>query len=227
MIVSVHIPKTAGTTLQVDLRHVFGGRLLYDYDDWVEVEMTPETIRHNEHRRAEVLANAKAIAEQYDAVHGHFVANKYLGIFPVTALFTIVRDPYQHAVSTFEFASRIPDSTHPGFLSFKEQRMTLLDFIEAFPNHQSRYFGGLSPDDFTLIGLTERYEQSVALIEAICGIPMPRASVRQNVNPAKQSPAYEIDPDVRRAVNRFRQEDIELYRVACERFATLCSRYGV
>jgi hypothetical protein len=226
MIVSIHIPKTAGKSFQYDLTQVFGDRLLPDYDDWPE-STTPEATAHNERRRAAMLADAGMLTERYDVIHGHFLAGKYAGVFPVTALVTMVRDPYQHAVSTYEHAARSSDIPHPGFHDFKQQRMTLVDFIEAFPNHQSLYLGGTALEDLAMIGLTERYEQSVALFGAIFSRTMPRAIIRKNVNPAKEGIVYEITPDVRRAVERSRAEDIALYRKAGERLAKLCSTYRV
>ncbi len=226
MIVSVHIPKTAGRSFQHDLAQTFGERLLADYGDWPELT-TPEATAHNERRRAAMLAQAESIADRYDAIHGHFTTRKYANAFPVTALVTIVRDPYQHAVSSYEQAVRLVGVPHPGHRRFKETRMTLLDFIEAFPNHQSVYLGGTPLEELAMIGLTERYARSVALFEAMFGITMPRAKVRRNVNPAKYGAAYDIPPDVRRAVERYRVEDIALYHRARERFAKLCAAYGV
>ena len=179
MIVSIHIPKTAGTSFKSDLSRVFGDRLLHDYDDWPESTAPGASARH-ERNRAAVVAEAGAIAERYDAIHGHFLAGKYRGVFPVTALVTMVRDPYQHAVSTYEEAARRGDSPHPGFRRFKEEGMTLVDLIEAIPNHQSFYLGTTPLEDLAMIGLTERYEQSVALFGAIFGITMPRAVTRKN-----------------------------------------------
>jgi hypothetical protein len=84
MIVSIHIPKTAGTSLQDDLTQIFGDRLLRDYDDWPE-STTPEATANNERRRAAMLADAGLITERYDAIHGHFLAGKYAGVFPIGA----------------------------------------------------------------------------------------------------------------------------------------------
>jgi hypothetical protein len=85
----------------------------------------------------------------------------------------------------------------------------------------------MSVEDFAIVGVTERYQQTVALFEALFGIAMPRQSARQNVNPSKRGGEYEIAPEVRRAIERCRPEDIALYRHGCERFAKLCSAYGV
>lgn len=78
-----------------------------------------------------------------------------------------------------------------------------------------------------MIGVTERYEQFVALFEAMFGIPMPRTNAPQNVNPTKHRAQYDVAPEVRRAVERYRPDDIALYHHARERFAKLCSAYGV
>ena len=92
MIVSVHIPKTAGRSFQHDLAQTFGERLLADYGDWPEIT-TPEGAAHNERRRAAMLAEAESIAERYNAIHGHFTTRKYANAFPVTALVTIIVTP--------------------------------------------------------------------------------------------------------------------------------------
>jgi hypothetical protein len=226
MIVSVHIPKTAGMSLRADLAQVFGARLLADYADWPE-STTPESMAHNERNRAAMVADAGAIGERYDAIHGHFLARKYAGVFPVTALVTMVRDPYQHAISTYEHATRDSVSPHPDHRAFKEAQMTIVDLIDAFPNHQALYVRGVPLEDFAMIGVTEQYQRSVALFEALFGIPMPRTTVPHNANPTKHAAEYEVAPEVRRAVERSRAEDIALYRRACERFAKLCSTYGV
>jgi hypothetical protein len=226
MIISVHIPKTAGTSFREDLIDVFGARVLADYGDFPEIT-TPEGRAHDERRRAEMLASVEEYAEKFDAIHGHFTARKYLNVFPDSALVTLVRDPYQHAVSAYAHADRDEVGPHPGHLAFKEQQMTVLDLVEAFPNHQSLYFSGITVDEFAMIGLTERYEQSVALFETIFGIAMPHVSTRRNANPNRQLAEYEISADLRRTVQRHRAEDIELYRRARERFDALCAAYGI
>jgi hypothetical protein len=226
VIISVHIPKTAGTSFLKDLSEVLGPRLLDDYGDWPETA-TAEGRAHRDQRRAEVLACADRYVQQYDAIHGHFTARKYVDVFAEPALVTFVRDPYQHAISTHEHATRLAHSPHPDHRTVKEQNMTVVNLVEAFPNHQALYLDGIPIDEFAMVGLAERYEQSVALFEAIFGITMPRVSARRNANPAKQTDEYAIPPEVRQAVDRHRAEDVDLYRRASERFDALCAAYGI
>jgi hypothetical protein len=226
MIVSVHIPKTGGRSFQHDLAVAFGPRLLADYGDLVELD-TPEAHLHNARRRAEAAAAAADTAARYDVIHGHFTARKYADVFPDMTLVTIVRDPYQHAMSSYEHALRSAQMTHPDIRRFHERRMSAVELIETYPDHQNRYLDGVPLDAFALVGLTEQYAKTVALFEAIAGTAMPRARLRRNVNPRKAADAYDVPPDVRRAVDRLRARDVEMYRLARERFAALCLRYGV
>ena len=174
-----------------------------------------------------MAANAAEIADRYDVIHGHFTASKYADVFPDTTLVTIMRDPYQHAMSSYEHALRSAQMTHPDIRRFHQQRMSAVDLIETYPDHQNRYLDGVPLEAFAFVGLTERYAKTVALFEAIVGTSMPRTRLRRNVNPRKAAAAYNVPPDVRRAVDRLRAGDVETYRRARERFAALCARYGV
>jgi hypothetical protein len=225
MIVSVHIPKTAGSSFRADLLDVYGPRLLLDYGDWPEVS-TPEADARHAASRAHVLARVASGPEDYAAIHGHFLVSKYLDVFPVTALVAMVRDPYQHAVSSYEHALRQGPSEHPGLQRFQRDGMTLTESIAVVPNHQSLFLRGVPIEEYAVIGVTEWYERSVALFSTMFGVTMRRTPARHNVNPAKAEGPYPISAEVRAAVDRHRAEDLALYRRARERFAALCARYG-
>lgn len=226
MIVSVHIPKTAGTSLRADLLEAYGPKLLFDYGDWPEIS-TPEADARHAESRAQMLARVTNGLEDHAIIHGHFLVTKYLGVFPVTALVAMVRDPYQHAVSSYEHALRQAPSEHPGLQRFQRERMTLTESVAAVPNHQSLFLRGVPIESYAMIGVTECYERSTALFSAMFGVAMPRTPLRRNVNPARAEGPYPISAEVRRAVDRHRAEDLALYRRANERFASLCARYGV
>jgi hypothetical protein len=228
MLLSIHIPKTAGTSFHHYLRKVFTNRLMTDYGDWVEIK-TEEGIRHNERRQAEILSRTEHIRQHFDAIHGHYLAGKYIAVFANAQVVAFIRDPYQHAISTYEHASRsdLKNDAHPGIRLFRENRMTAVDFIEAFPNHQSLYLSDMPLDDFAMIGLTESYDRSLALFRAIFGVAALPDPGRKNVNPSRKGAVYEITDDVRRAVDKHRAEDLALYRRARERFEVLARRHDL
>ena len=133
------------------------------------------------------------------------------------------RDPFQQAVSHYEFLRRIPHVDHPVVRDFHAAGMTLQDFVawEATRNPQRQLIGGFSPEDFAMVGLTEEFERSIALFNAMFGRNL--ANVSENTNPSRGESGYAIDAELRKLIARHREEDIDLYRRAQARFARLTS----
>lgn len=226
MILSVHIPKTAGRSFQVYLQDVFGPRLMNDYGDWVEIK-TKEGVDHDERRRLDMLSRIVRIRTDFDAIHGHYLPSKYANDVADPRILAFVRDPYQHAISSYHHAVRHEAGTHAAQHLFNDKRMTLVDLIEAFPNHQASYLSGLAVEDLAMVGITEAYERSVALFQVVFGIETRPGVEWQNVNPMQRGKAYKVTDDVRRAVDRYRAEDVALYNRARERFETLARRHDL
>ncbi len=226
MLLSVHVPKTAGTSFFKTLQDVYGPRVLWHNNDWVEIA-TPQADERRRRHAAELIGDPELFADRFDAIHGHFSARKYAGLFPDARLVSFVRDPYQHVVSCYEFAVRSESLPHPGHHAFKARQMSIFELIEMYPDHQSMYLDGVPLDEFALIGLHERYRESLVLFERIFGKTIPDHDRYENANPRRGGAAYEISVDVRRAVERYRAGDIELYRRAVERFERLRTAYAV
>lgn len=220
VLLSVHVPKTGGTSFFKNLQDVYHSRVLWHKNDWVEVT-TPEAVERRQRHRAELIGDPELFARRFDAVHGHFAAGKYRGQFPGARLVTFLRDPFQHAVSCYEFAVRSDSLRHPGHDTFKAQHLSIVELIEMYPDHQSMYLDGVPLEEFALIAISERYAESLAVFERIFGVTIPDHGTRTNVNPARLGGGYAISPDVRSAVERHRAGDIELYRRAVERFEQL------
>ncbi|MGH6845701.1 MAG: hypothetical protein ACRECU_13515 [Methylocella sp.] len=226
MIVSIHIPKTAGESFRLRLQSTFASRALFDYGDWVGFD-TPDTVARRELRRAVMRARRDELLRDYDIIHGNFVGDKYLGLFPATWFAAFFRDPYQQAVSHYHFILRHPEIDHPGVRAFHEKRMSLLEFIAAFPNMQSRFLGQIGVENLAMVGMKEQYERGVALFEAVFRHKLSPETSRENVNPNRQGDTYLIDAAARKAVDTHSAGDVELYRRACERFDSLSARYGL
>jgi hypothetical protein len=227
MIVSVHIPKTAGRSFRTGLEAAFGSRVLFDYRDAVGIN-TPQAHTRRALNMAETRARREELLSNYDVVHGHFIADKYAGLFPSTSFSAFFRDPYQQIFSLYHFFKRTPGAPgiHPGASLFRKIQPTILEFIEAVPNVQSSFLGRVAVEDFEMVGLTEQYDRSVALFGSIFGKKLPPQLGRINVNPERRGDFYEISPALRRAVERHSAGDVELYRRACELFARLVAKFN-
>ena len=226
MIVSIHVPKTAGKSFRLRLEALYGSRLLADYTDWVGLD-TPEAHAQRAEQAAKMRARLDEIALNYDIIYGQFIADKYAGLFTTVEFTTFLREPCQQAVSHYEFVLRHPELQHPWIKKFHELRPSLPELIQAMPNFQSIFMGNVALDDFAMVGLMEQYERSVALFEAIFRRKLPPEAERANVNPNRNNDGYAIDPAVRHAIETYSAADVALYRRAQEVFAKLTARYGV
>lgn len=227
MIVSLHVPKAAGNSFRGLLQGAFGHRLMLDYGDWAGCRV-PEAIERCNFRTLRMRNRAKELLERYDAIHGHFIADKYLGLFPRADFAAFFRDPYQQALSHYCFLRRNPQRDHPETKMFHDARMTLHDYLrwDAFHDHQLQYLGTLSVGELSLVGVSEEFSRSVELFNRVFGCDL-RGDCFLNVNPDRRGAPYRIDPDIRKAVDKYRAADVDLYRRAREIFLRKASRAGL
>lgn len=226
MILSLHIPKAAGNSFRHLLQTQFGDRLMPDYGDWAGFNV-PSAIEHRNIRTLHMRGRRDELLQRYDVIHGHFIADKYLGLFPREDFVAFFRDPYQQALSHYYFLLRNPQREHPEEKMFHDARMTLHDYLswDAFHDQQLQYLGSLSIDDFAMVGLSEEFYRGVDLFNSLFGCDL-RGDSFLNVNPDHCGGPYRIDQDVRKAVDKYRAGDVDLYRRAKEIFARQTERVG-
>ncbi|MGA9883231.1 MAG: hypothetical protein WBQ34_05895 [Candidatus Acidiferrales bacterium] len=227
MILSLHVPKAAGNSFRQLLQAGFGERLMLDYGDWAGFKV-PEALERCGVRTVAMRSRRDELLEKYDIIHGHFVTDKYLGLFPKQEIVAFFRDPYQQAVSHYCFLLRNPQREHLEEKMLHEAKMTLHDYLawDAFRDQQSQYLGTVSIDDLAMVGLSEEFYKSVHLFNSVFGCDL-RGDSFLNVNPDHQGADYKIDQDVRKAVEKYRAADIDLYRRAKEIFARQSAKAGL
>ncbi|MGH9688849.1 MAG: hypothetical protein ACRD5K_17345 [Candidatus Acidiferrales bacterium] len=227
MILSLHVPKAAGNSFRQLLQAGFGERLMLDYGDWAGFKV-PEALERCRLRTVAMRGRRDELLEKYDIIHGHFVTDKYLGLFPKQEIVAFFRDPYQQAVSHYCFLLRNPQREHLEEKMLHEAKMTLHDYLawDAFRDQQSQYLGTVSIDDLAMVGLSEEFYKSVHLFNSVFGCDL-RGESFLNVNPDHQGADYKIDRDVRKAVEKYRAADIDLYRRAKEIFARQSAKAGL
>jgi hypothetical protein len=81
-------------------------------------------------------------------------------------------------------------------------------------------------EDFDFIGITEDYAASLELFARIYGIKDELEERRENANPEKEGSRYDIPGDLRDAIMKRNQKDMDLYRSAVEINRALRARYG-
>lgn len=218
-LVSVHFPKTAGTSFALALRQCFGDALQEDYG--MLPLNRPRGAREWDAIRAGFATRYPSAAPA--AIHGHFLPIKYriaLRGRPVDYV-TWLRDPVERLLSHYYFWQRTAAAATPAqpfrYRVAREQwSLERFCFAPQMRNLYSRYLWGFAPSRFAFIGITEHYETDLATF-ARRFLQGQVANVRLRANPDHGRARYAIDPGLRARLEAHQREDVALYRWALAR----------
>ena len=203
MLVSIHIPKTGGTTLRESvLKPALGNRLKMDYGD---KPLATEVSVRNESALA--FEPPPDLASRHDCVHGHFLATKYLSKNFPCQFAAWFRDPVQRMVSRYFDGKRTEGSlVTPG--------MSLAEFceIEKFHNTYASYLWNFGLDRLDFVGIVEDYDDSLAVFCRRFDISAPQQLHPRNRNPeGGSSQGYEVSAELAALIRQKNSEDVEIY----------------
>lgn len=241
MIISIHVPKTAGTTFAQYLFKAFPDGVLRDYGpDTVEVsELFSSSFENITSIKqggdfdvrlvSEGILKCKSLLSQrgIQVIHGHFDINKYLGIFPEATYVVWLREPLERALSHYHFYKRVltspPDPTnrliYEGKLTF-EQWMFLPDNI----NFHHRLTGG-DLSRFKFVGIAEEFDRCLSVFRQLAGLDQKDFDFDtppENVNPEKLiDESYEVDHKIKSRFIELNRPDMALYRDAVKRWSMI------
>ncbi|MBN1833579.1 MAG: sulfotransferase family 2 domain-containing protein [Deltaproteobacteria bacterium] len=225
-----HIPKCAGTTLNIEIfKKRFQPnelRLLYDYN-------MPEIID---------LLKGMSVLEQMKikclSGHYYFGIHTYYTARPSFHM-TILRNPIERVISHYYQVRR--HKPHRLYQIVTENDLSLKEYVNnrltpELNNGQVRVLAGLSinppfgecerdilelakknlKDSFGIVGLTERFDDFLLLVNAKLGWEIPSY---KNLNIGEnRKKADEIDKETLDVIEKHNQLDIELYEYAQDLF---------
>ena len=213
MLISVHIPKTGGTSFGAMLARHFGPRLLRDYDD--------RPLSHGGLARLSTAVfgarDARARLRGHDAVHGHFLLLKYRDV-PGDVV-TWLRDPAQRIVSRYAHYLRDVASQQPlQPVAGLRPGLTLAEFIEIprFQDTYSKYLRGTPLSRIRCFGFSEDMDEGLARMRRVLGLDLGDA-LSLRANPGREGTRYDIPAPVARRIARLNAADYRLWQRARER----------
>lgn len=204
----VHIPKTAGTSFRLGAECYFGNSLIvYDYGK--HSASTSSLVRDYLYSENpdHWLFLKKIDNIQAAMVGGHVNANRFVSLFGVEKTLTFLREPLQRMAS--EYAH---------FVRHYDYNASFHDFYSRpiMHNRQSKILHGVDLEAMGFVGLTERYVESLELLNAGYGIEIPQ----REDNRGKQSlkAEHEISPEDEAEFKRINKRDMQLYEQAAALF---------
>ncbi len=234
-LIFLHIPKSGGTTLHGIIERQYPADRIYTVDG--------RDVRAS-------LAAFKALPEEarrrLQVLKGHMAFGLHAWLPQPSTYITLLRHPVERAISHYYHIRRTPHHTH--YETVVGQDMSLHEFILAgvsrlVDNGQVRALAAAEEvpyghcttalleraiahieDYFTLVGLTERFDETLVLLRRAFGwrVTAYRArNVGRNRPPTTEVPAATLE-----LITELNELDLRLYAYAVERFAEAMTAYG-
>ena len=228
-LIFVHLPKTAGTTLN---------RLIeWEYSPWEMFTVDPYFIHwSNAHLRKLPVRRLS----RYRVFKGHLPFGLHEALPQPATYVTVLREPVDRTISTYYFMKNYV--LHPMYPKLKRTGWTLEQFVRNVPrnNIQCKYLANIDWDDtvtepiyeraranlerhFSVVGLTERFEETLALMKLHFGWKLDQylSFNRTSDRPARRKlPAATVE-----LIEHYNRWDIELYRAGQELFEKQVAPY--
>jgi hypothetical protein len=223
-VVFLHIPKTAGSTLNSIITRQYRARDIYSIDGKRVMESMEEfkQLPKNELEKIKLLRG-----------HMYFGLHEYLPM-PSTYI-TIFREPIERAISTYYYIRR--ETIHQHY-EIANQTQDIKDYIvQAKPkqldNGQTRLLAGMDAIDvefgdsssqmleaaknnlkkyFSVVGTTEKFDETLILIKQKLGWNLPLYAKKNVTN--KRPKKKQIPQDIIDTIVELNQLDLELYKYA-------------
>jgi hypothetical protein len=219
VLISLHLPKTAGTSFAATLHAQYETGYLADYDD---LPMQVPAWRRRLRALYEGLRIRRSWRNEVACIHGHFLPAKYryaLGQNGKPAQYvTWLRHPVERVVSHYYYWRRDYDGSDPR--QPLRNRMLAEDWsLERFalgPEMRDlycQYLWRFDPSLFSFIGITEHYVQDLARFVETFGW---HAAVLEHAlrNPDREDDVYPISASLRERLIQHHARDMALYEFA-------------
>ena len=153
-VLSLHIPKTGGTSFRKCLGEIYQGSFISHYPK-LDNQGT-ETID---------------ISEDMRCVHGHLILDSYQDLCEGANFVTWLRNPVDRILSLYHHILSNPDFSNEFHVRVFKDRPSILEFCEM-PENQNQLFywiGDRNPEDFKFIGFLETTQASIVKCAAALG----------------------------------------------------------
>ncbi len=232
-VIFLHLPKTAGKTLNLIIQNQYRPEDIYSLPlNQKKIPGAIETLRELPVKKKKNIRVLK----------GHMDFGLHTDLPNPATYITILRDPVERAISNYYFVTGDPGHPMHAFTKSKSLAQWAALPNNNFNNGQIRMLAGIHyktepltrqtleiakknlDNHFSVVGLTERFDESVILLKRELGWNWPFYT-RQNVT-GKKIARENIPASAIEIIKKLNQLDIELYEHAARLFDEKIRRYG-
>jgi len=204
-LISIHIPRTGGTSFYQILREIYGAKTSISYrrKDYLEAIENSQSF-------------SKFISENIETLHGHFFYKEIETLHQTSQakLICWLRNPVERVISNHRHFIHRNSGQNPIRPNQHRVNESLLDYArqEQNGNRVSQFLEGLEPEDFFFIGLLEFFEEDLAQLAKLLEWPTFSIPKLNTVKPIYPS----IRNDVFQEIKEFNGDDMDWYERAIE-----------
>jgi hypothetical protein len=222
MLISIHVPKTAGTNFTRTLEAIYGDRIHMDYG--TERDLTAARTP-----APEIANDPDAFAKRFDVIHGHYHYMKYQNVYPDAPVLATLRHPVARVASQYRHIALHGDRNVERHRLIMDGEMDIVKFsrFRFIGNAQAAYLEGLGIETLTHAIIQEHFPKTVErFCEAVGFDPKDKrvqSYVAKPINSREKSSwntkAIPVDPATFPMIEKFCADDMAIYEKAVERFA--------
>lgn len=210
-LVSLHIPKTAGTSFRSILKQVYGTKAVVRFD-----------IINGEAYIEQKLFKGDKLPSHIKVIHGHFCYADLIQKVQLPAAvkkITWLRHPVKRTVSNYFYLCSmlkhyLQEEKNKIDILSKMQR-TILEYAgdNYNKNRISFFLRGSSFEDYDFVGLVEHFDEDLKLMSAKLGWPDNLKVIHHNET---DKAAYSVEKEVEDKIEEWNKADMELYNLALD-----------
>lgn len=209
-LVSVHIPKSAGTSFRHILKKVYGEEEVIRLD----IPLLNPRVRINEE-----LYTEGTLPRGVRVIHGHFSPAEVMRKFPETTdlpFITWLRDPVERVISNYFYLEKrlreVLNEEGRGLNMLSKMQRSLIEYARAdiTRNRQTKFLEGIDLEDFEFVAIQEHYAEDLRDLARHLGWGEVE-EIKVNVTGKSKR---DVPAEIREEIARLNAEDVALYQRA-------------